>query len=134
MKKKDVPQDDSNLQTINMTEVVYVTDDDGNYTTAKSKGWEIKSLALDESIDLINERIENAKKEVEDGKSSPIVYFMEKSKMDWSVLSNYVGFWQWRVKRHAKPKNFKKLNDSTLQKYASAFGISLSELKNFGEK
>ena len=134
MKKQDIPQDESNLKSANMTEVLYVTDENNNYSTANSIGWEAKKAALDESMELINERIQQAKEDVANNLVSPIIYFMEFNKMDLSVLASYMGMWQWTVKRHAKPKNFKKLSDSTLKKYADTFGISLDELKNFDGK
>lgn len=134
MKKQDIPQDESNLQSAKITEVVYVTDENDNYTTGNSKGWDAKKLALEESLSLINERIQQAKIDVANGNVSPIIYFMELNKMDFGVLSAYMNLWQWRVKRHAKPKIFKKLNDSVLQKYADTFGITLDELKNFDGK
>lgn len=134
MKKQDLPQDESNLQSANMTEVLYVTDENDNYTTANSIGWDAKKAALEESMELINERIEEAKQNVANNLVSPIVYFMELNKMDVQVLAAYVDMWQWTVKRHAKPKTFKKLSDSTLKKYADAFGISVEELKNFNGK
>lgn len=131
MKKQDLPQDESNLKSANMTEVLYVTDENDNYTTANSIGWEAKKAALDESMELIHERIEEAKQNVANNMVSPIIYFMELNKMDLSVLAAYVGMWKWRVKRHAKPKIFKTLSNSVLKKYADAFGISVDELKNF---
>ncbi|WP_175622696.1 hypothetical protein [Chryseobacterium schmidteae] len=134
MKKQDLPQDESNLQSANMTEVLYVTDENDNYTTANSIGWDAKKAALQESMELINERIEEAKQNVVNNLVSPIVYFMELNKMDVQVLAAYVDMWQWTVKRHAKPKTFKKLSDSTLKKYADAFEISVEELKNFNGK
>lgn len=134
MKKQDIPQDESNLQSANMTEMLYVTDENNNYTTAQSIGWEAKKAALDESMELINERIEKARQNVANNLVSPIVYFMELNKMDMQVLAAYVNMWQWTVKRHAKPKTFKKLSDSTLKKYADAFDISVDELKNFNGK
>lgn len=134
MKKNEVPQDKGQLETAKMTEKLYVLDEDGNYTTAQSRGWDAKSLALDESMELINERVENARKAVAEGKASPILYFMELNKMDWQVLAGYVGFWQWRVKKHAKPAVFKKLDEKKLKKYADAFEISIEELKNFEGK
>lgn len=134
MKKQDLPQDESNLQSANMTEVLYVTDENDNYTTANSIGWDAKKAALEESMELINERIEEAKQNVANNLVSPIIYFMELNKMDVQVLAAYVNMWQWTVKRHAKPKNFKKLSDSTLKKYADAFEISVEELKNFNGK
>lgn len=134
MKKHNLPQDESNLKSANMTEVLYVTDENDNYTTANSIGWDAKKAALDESMALINERIEEAKQNVANGTASPILYFMELNKMDFQVLAAYVNMWQWTVKRHAKPKIFKKLSDSTLKKYADAFDISVEELKNFDGK
>ena len=80
MKKQDLPQDESNLKSANMTEVLYVTDENDNYTTANSIGWEAKKAALEESMDLIQERIEEAKQNVANNTVSPIVYFMELKK------------------------------------------------------
>ena len=134
MKKQNLPQDESNLKTANMTEVVYVTDENDNYTTANSIGWEAKKLALEESLELIKERIEQSRNDVANGISSPITYFMEKNKMDLAVLSAYVGIWSFFVKRHLKPKDFKKLSAKTLDKYAKAFEITTDELKNFDGK
>lgn len=134
MKKQDLPQDESNLKSANMTEVLYVTDENDNYTTANSIGWEAKKAALEESLELIHERIEEARQDVVNNVSSPIMYFMELNKMDLGVLASYVGMWQWRVKRHTKPRVFKTLNESVLKKYADAFGISVDELKNFDGK
>ena len=131
MKKEEVPQDQSNLSKSSIKELIYATDENGNYTTALSSGWEPKTIALSNSIDEINERIAFAKQQVANGEVSPIAYFMEWNKMDIGILSSYVGMWKWRVKRHFKPNVFNSLNDKTLQKYADAFAISITELKNF---
>lgn len=131
MKQKDVPQDNSKMEAAKMTELLYITDENDNYTTANSKGWDAKTLALEESMELINERVEQAKKDFLAGKSSPIPYFMELNKMDYQILASYVGLWQWRVKRHSKPNVFKKLSVKMLKKYADVFEISIDELKNF---
>ncbi|MFV8326566.1 hypothetical protein [Flavobacterium sp. ZS1P14] len=131
MKKEEVPQDKGNLSNKNMKELVYATDEKGNYTTALSTGWEPKTIALTNSIDEISERVAIAKAQVEKNEVSPIVYFMEYSRMDVAILSSYVGIWQWRVKRHFKPKVFAKLSDKILQKYAETFDISINELRNF---
>ncbi len=130
MEKDNVPQDKSNLTKNNVKELLYATDENGNYTTTLSTGWEPKTIALSNSIDEINERIAEARQQVLDGEVSPIVYFMEVNKMDLTILSSYVGFWKWRVKRHFKPNVFAKLNDKILQKYADTFEISIEELKN----
>lgn len=131
MKKDEVPQDEGNLSKNNVRELLYATDDQGNYTTALSKGWEPKSIALSNAMDDISERMEAAKAQIKAGTASPIVYFMEAAKMDLGILASYVGMWKWRVKRHFKPSVFAKLSDKTLQKYAEVFEISVNELKNF---
>mgnify|MGYP006151043433 FL=1 len=130
MEKDQVPQDQSNLTKNNVKELLYATDENGNYTTTLSTGWEPKTIALSNSIDEINERIADARQQVLDGEVSPIVYFMEVNKMDLTILSSYVGFWKWRVKRHFKPSVFATLNNKILQKYADTFGVSIDELKN----
>jgi hypothetical protein len=130
MEKDKVPQDQSNLTKNNVKELLYATDENGNYTTTLSTGWEPKTIALSNSIDEINERIAEARQQVINGEASPIVYFMEVNKMDLTILSSYVGFWKWRVKRHFKPSVFAKLNDKILKKYADTFEVSIEDLKN----
>ena len=131
MKKEEVPQDEGNLSKSNMKELIYATDEKGNYTTALSSGWEPKTIALFNSIEEINERIAAAKAKVKSGEASPIVYYMELHKMDPIILASYVGLWKWRVKRHFKPKVFARLSDKLLQKYADTFAVSVEELQNF---
>ena len=130
MEKENVPQHDSNLSKKNLKELVYATDENGNYTTALSTGWEPKAIALSNAIDDIKERAEEARLKVQIGEISPICYYMELNKMDLTILAGYVGMWKWRVKRHFNPAIFAKLNDKILQKYADAFEISIAELKN----
>ncbi len=130
MKKQEVPQDKSNLESANFRELCYAVDDQGEYTTENSSGWEPKTIALSNAIEEINQRIADAKKRVRKGKTSPIEYYMELHKMDVGILASYVGFWQWKVRRHFKPSVFKKLTAKTLKKYAEVFDISIEELRN----
>ncbi|AXT55610.1 hypothetical protein J8L88_16080 [Aquimarina sp. MMG015] len=130
MKKEDVPQDESSLSKANIKEVVYAVDKDGKYGKALSSGWDAKTIALNESLELIEEQLQDTIKKIKSGELSPIAYYMELQRMDVVVLSGYVGLWQWKVKRHLKAKTFRKLNEKTLSKYAEAFEISLEELKN----
>jgi hypothetical protein len=133
MKKKEVPQDKSNLASANFRELCYAVDDNGEYTTENSTGWEPKTVALNNAIEDINERIQGAKNRVIAGETSPIEYYMELHKMDVGILASYVGFWQWKVKRHFKPSVFEKLSSKILNKYAEAFDISVEELKLMGQ-
>lgn len=129
MKKEEVPQDKSNLESANFRELCYAVDDDGKYTTANSSGWEPKTIALSNAIEELNQRIDDAKKRVTDGETSPLEYYMELHKMDLGILASYVGFWKCKVRHHFKPSAFKKLGNKTLQKYAEVFDISVEELK-----
>ncbi|MDT7828587.1 hypothetical protein RQM65_07920 [Pricia sp. S334] len=133
MKKKEVPQDKSNLEKANIKDMVYAVGENGEYTTELSTGWEPKSIALDNAIREIEERTEAAKARFLRNESSPIEYYMELHKMDIPILASYVGLWQWRVKRHLKPVVFKKLKSKTLQKYADVFEISIEQLKRIDE-
>lgn len=130
MKKSEVPQDKSNLESANFRELCYAVDENGSYTTEHTTGWDPKTIALNNAIDEINERIANAKQRALENKTSPIEYYMEVHKMDLSVLASYVGMWRWRVKRHFKPQVFKRLSKKTMQKYADVFEISINELQH----
>ncbi|EGV42920.1 hypothetical protein BZARG_2042 [Bizionia argentinensis JUB59] len=130
MKKDEVPQDTSNLETAKMKELCYAVDENGSYTTVNSSGWKPKTIALSQAIEEINERIEAARKRVLNNETSPIEYYMEYHKMDPSILASYVNMWSCQVKRNFKPSIFKRLPRKTLQKYADAFDISLEQLKD----
>lgn len=126
MKETELPQEKGALQ--DFTELCYVTDDEGNYTTLSSSGWEVKSIALEASLSRLQEQIDEAKADVLGGRKSPIVYYMLLNRMDWAVLADAMHRWQWVIKRHAKPSVFKKLSSKTLQKYAEVFDITVEEL------
>jgi len=128
MKKENIPQDPGGLNNFTR-EVVYATDDNGNYVTELSSGWEVKSTALDIAWKDIEERIIAARQKVLNKEASPLLFFMELRLMDTGIVSAYTGFWKWQVKRHLKPAAFEKLSDKKLQQYADAFNVSVTELK-----
>lgn len=134
MKKKDVPQDKSNLKSSGFKELCYAVNEKGEYTTEKSSGWEPKTIALDNAMEDISERVVIAKLKVESNQTSPIEYYMELAKMDLPILASYVGIWKWRVKRHFNPKRFAKLSNKVLQKYADVFEITIEQLKNINHE
>ncbi len=126
-----MPQDKGSLASKNITELCYVVDENGNYTTAKSTGWEAKTLAIKESLALIEERAEETKQRVIAGELSPIAYYMELNRMDISLLASYMGIHRFFVKRHFNPKRFQRLRAKTIAKYAKVFGIEPDELISF---
>lgn len=134
MKESEVPQDKSSLKQHEIKELCYAVNEEGEYVTALSSGWETKTIVQTATLDLIQVRVEQANQKVLAGEASAIVYFMELNRMDLQTLCAYVNMWTWRVKRHFKPSVFKMLNNKTLKRYADAFDISLEELKAFKGK
>ncbi len=132
MDKKDIPQDKGHLKNFTR-EVFYAKNDKGEYEAGLSAGWEVKNQALDFAWKDIEEKVNQAKEDIKNGKISPIKYYMELNVMDFQTLAAYTGIWTFFIKRHFKPKVFKKLSDKTLAKYASAFEITIKELKEFGK-
>lgn len=126
MKKEDIPQDKGAFPS----EVAYVVDADGQYTTGISNGWEVKKNALDVAWSDIEKKLEDAKQRLLNGEVSPIYYLMEEKIMDVPLLAAYTGFWQWQIKRHLKPGVFEKLSDKKLQRYAALFETSVEKMKN----
>ncbi|MEO6315788.1 MAG: hypothetical protein ABIU63_01985 [Chitinophagaceae bacterium] len=128
MKKEDIPQHDGALNKLTR-EMVYAVDSNGQYTTALSTGWEVKATALDVAWEDIELRIAAARQKVLNKEASPLLFFMELRLMDTGIVSAYTGFWNWQVKRHLKPAIFEKLSENKLQRYATAFNVSVTELK-----
>jgi hypothetical protein len=130
MKAKEVPQDDANMLQGKFKEPVYSLDENGNYTTVPSVGWDPKNAVMQQAWDNINEKVEEVRQKVLAGELSPIAYYMEKKIMDVSLLAKYAGLWKWTVKKHLKQKNFVKLKEDLLKKYADIFDLSVDELKD----
>ena len=128
MKKEDIPQDPSALGRITK-EVCYAVDASGNYVTELSNGWEVKAAALDITWQDIEANTEKARQKVLNKEASPLLYFMELRIMDMATLAAYSGFWKWQFKRHLKPAVFEKLPAKKLQRYATAFDVTVDALK-----
>lgn len=129
MKKKDVPQDDENLFEGKFKVVKYAVDDDGNYGTVGSSGWEPENVVLNQAWDEINKKVEETKMKIEAGELSPLAYHMEKNIMDVGMLSQYMDISKRKVVKHLEPDGFSGLDAKTLEKYAEVFDISVEELK-----
>jgi hypothetical protein len=129
MKKKDVPQDDENLFEGKFKVVKYAVDDDGNYGTVGSVGWEPENTVLNQAWDEINKKVEETKKKIEAGELSPLAFHMEKNIMDVGMLSQYMDISKRKVAKHLEPEGFNSLDTRTLEKYAEVFDISVDELK-----
>ncbi len=128
MKKDEVPQDNANILEGKLRVLKYAVDNNGEYTKVPSSGWEPENIVLSQAWEDINEKVDAVKKRVLADELSPIAFYMEKQMMDIKMLSGYVGFWPFKIRRHLKPKHFKKLSQYKLKKYANAFQISIEQL------
>ncbi|HAP70232.1 MAG TPA: hypothetical protein DCR04_11005 [Flavobacteriales bacterium] len=129
MKKNEVPQDDENLFEGKFKVVKYALDDDGNYGTVGSSGWEPENTVLNQAWDEINKKVEATLKKIQSGELSPLAYHMEKNIMDVGMLSQYMDISKRNVSKHLEPNGFNSLDEKTLIKYAEVFDISVEELK-----
>ena len=128
MDKEQVPQDDENLLEGKFTVVKYALDKNGKYVKVPSVGWEPENVALKQAWEVINEKVEAARKRVLAGEVSPLAWHIEKNMMDEKLVGDYMGFSKWKVKEHLNPDVFAKLPEDVLKKYAEVFKISLEEL------
>ena len=133
MKVKEVPQDDIKTFKGFGTKAMYAVDENGQYTTIPTSGWEVEEVVLRDVVNDFARLAEEAKYGVIRGNTSPIEYLMNKYFMDLPALAAGMGLAKWRVKRHFKPKVFNKLNNEMLQRYADFFNLDAAELKNFKE-
>ncbi len=132
MKLQDVPKDDANVLEGKTSFIQYAVDTNGDYVQEKSPGFEPQNIALEQAWDDVNENTLKALKEVEDGNKSPLYYFMHREIMELKILSEYMNMSRWKVKRHMKPSNFKRLEKNTLEQYANVLRIEdINDLANF---
>ena len=131
MEIKQVPQDNANMLEGKLRVLKYAVDENGAYIKVPTVGWEPENIVLSQAWEEINERVSETKKRVLAGELSPIAYYMEKQMLEIGMLAQYVGYWQFRVRRHLKAENFKKLSQEQLEKYANAFQIDVKQLTEF---
>lgn len=129
MKKEEVPQDDENLFEGKFKVVKYAVDENGNYGTVGSVGWEPENTVLNQAWDEINKKVAEAKEKVEAGELSPLAYHMEKNIMDVAMLAQYMDISKRNVSKHLEPAGFNELDGKMLSRYAEVFDISVEELK-----
>lgn len=113
--------------------VKYAINEKGEYEKVPSVGWEPENVALEQAWDVINERVEQARQDVIAGRSSPLAYHMEKNMMDPALLAQHMGSGARRIRKHLRPKDFARLDEHTLQRYAEVLQVTVDQLKRVPE-
>jgi len=104
------------------------------YYSFDGKEWTEKWEANEDAARMIMtnhvQELEPVRNKVHAGLLSPLDYHIQSKMFTIGLLSSYTGISKRHIKKHLKPENFTQLDKETLEKYATAFGISIEELKN----
>ena len=128
MEKGKVPQDDAGLLG-GVREVQYAVDENGRYVQVSSTGWDPKNAALIQAREMVNARVEAARRRALAGETSPLDYHMERRMMDAALLADYAALSARTVKRHLTPRGFAAASTEDLQAYARALDLSVEQLR-----
>jgi len=127
MKIDDVPQE-QNKTLDGVRKAVYAVGKDGTYTTVASDGWNAEEIVTTQAVEEFDRLANLAKKEAEEGLTSPLAFHMYQNRMDISLLSQTTGFFQWTIKRDFRIAVFNKMSEKRLQAYADVMGIEVEDL------
>jgi hypothetical protein len=128
MDVNDVPQE-GNRTMGGHRRAMYARDKDGRIVIVPSLGGEVDETVTLQALDRLHEQTEEARQRVLAGESSPLEYWMYAQRLDLPQLSQVSGYWQWRIRRHFRPKIFAGLSEKILQNYAWVMGITVEQLK-----
>lgn len=112
----------------------YSVDQNGNWEGKMLANWGAKEIVNAQTWIVVQERINEAKRKVMSGETSPIGFFMVKCIMDAKLCAEFTGFSARKVNKHLNPKVFATLKPEVLQRYAETFEITVDELVNLKEK
>lgn len=123
-----VPQE-GNATLAGHRKLMYARDAAGHSVTVGSAGWEAEEIVTVHAVDALLAQAERTRARVATGAASPLEYWMYQRRMDVALLSQTTGFWQWRVRRHLRPRRFAALSPRHLACYAEALGLSVAALQ-----
>jgi hypothetical protein len=106
-------------------EKLYFHFDGQNWVEKWEKGEDATRMVMTN----LSQELEPVRNQVLANQLSPLAYHIQSNLFSISLLSSYTGIAKRHIKKHLKPKNFNQLDEETLKKYATAFGISVEEFK-----
>lgn len=125
------PDPDGKLREANSKRVRYTSDDRGTVVEEYEEFTDYGVVVAGNVFDRYREREEKARELVRKKKSSPIEYFMYRTRIELELLVVLTGFTRREVKKHMKPRIFEKLNDAVLLRYAEVFETDIDTIKSF---
>jgi hypothetical protein len=129
MEIQNTPQDDICTHK-GIKKAVYTTNKKGEYEITPSTGWSVEELVTMQAVGEFRRLELEAFAKWKAYKTSSLEACMYQKRMTVGTLSQVVGLWQWRVKRHFDYKVFKNLNDKIIARYCEALDMTKEELLN----
>ncbi len=129
MEQKQVPQEE-NVTFGGERKAVYALGEDGHYTLVPSSGSKMEETVTTQALAEFVRLRDEARERVATGLASPLEYHMYDRRMDPLTLAQSTGLFTWRVRRHLKPKPFRRLSAKLLARYAEALGIDTTTLRS----
>ncbi|MCX6285719.1 MAG: hypothetical protein NTY96_01215 [Bacteroidetes bacterium] len=107
--------------------ILYVEKEDGKYG-AMQTGSYLSANYIDDYF-FKRRNLEKALRErIEKGEINAIEYYMILEDLTISELAARAGIMKWIVRKHLKPGNFSRINESALKKYSVVFNVSVEEV------
>ncbi len=129
MNVSDVPQE-GNRTLGNLRKALYAKDANGRMVLVASKGSEVDETVTLQAVDRLRAFADDARKRCLAGQTAPLEVWMWTLRMDLPLLSQITGIWQWRIRRHLRPRIFARLSPELLQRYAQALGLHAEQLQH----
>ncbi len=107
--------------------ILYVEKDDGTYGPVQTGSYLTKNYLDDYEMKRKN-LAEKLSAEIQEGKSSPIYYYMVMEDLTISELSSRVKIRKGKVKKHLEPDHYRSLKRESLERYAEVFHVTVDEM------
>lgn len=124
----DVPQE-GNCTLGHHRKALYARDANGRMVLVASKGSEVDEAVTLQAVHRLHTFAEEARLRCLAGQTAPLEVWMWTQRMDLALLSQVTGLWQWRIRRHFRPRVFARLAPALLQRYAQALGLRVEQLQ-----
>lgn len=131
MHKKDVPQDGGVIDPMQIP--IYALDDDGQFVTIPSVGWEVSNSCGIQAAEEVRFRIKSGMEAVKRGRLSPLGVHMIAHELTPAQLSKVSGVGWLKVRLHLRPWFFNRMSAADAKLYEEALGIAPSKLRDFPE-
>ena len=129
MDVSEVPQE-GNRTLGHHRKALYARDENGRMVLVASRGSELDETVTMQAVDRLQGFAQAARLRCLAGQTAPLEVWMWTQRMDLPLLSQVTGLWQWRIRRHFRPRNFERLSSALLQRYAQALGLRVEQLQH----